>query len=385
MRYSATALTPLLVGDGRELSPIDYMVWKDQVNVLDQPRIFRLLSRGPRLDGYLAQLRKAEKLDFASWGGFAQNFSARRIPFEHSSSTSVWEKTAAEHLFIPTFAANHQGPYLPGSSLKGALRTGLIASRWSASTAEKLAAHAAERFGRRASEHAEAGAGAGQLRIVAAGDSDAVAKTSFKVFLTRTANIDGRAGAAQAITWKTAGRGNVPSARMTESTPTFVEMAVPGTSFSGEYFERKFLEDEQLVKALGWRSRPDLPMLAKAANEFAEAQIEQHAKFAEIAGFAKLRESIASLRHELENIGSTQNTCLLCLGWGGGFLSKSSFKDTAEPNFQTLLKSVPAFGRALKGDAAFPKTRRVIFSGGQPAHLAGWVRVEFEADKKNIF
>jgi len=89
MRYKVTALTPLLVGDGRELSPIDYMVWKDQVNVLDQTRIFKLLARGPRLDGYLAQLRKATKLDFASWGGFAQNFSQRRIPFEHAESATI--------------------------------------------------------------------------------------------------------------------------------------------------------------------------------------------------------------------------------------------------------------------------------------------------------
>ena len=89
MNYRLTVLTPLLVGDGQELAPIDYMVWKDQVNVLDQPRIFKLLSRGPRLDGYLAQLRRADKLDFASWGGFAQNFSERRIPFEHSSSTAM--------------------------------------------------------------------------------------------------------------------------------------------------------------------------------------------------------------------------------------------------------------------------------------------------------
>ena len=51
MKYKITALTPLLVGGGQELAPIDYMVWKDQVNVLDQPRIFKLLSRGPRLDG----------------------------------------------------------------------------------------------------------------------------------------------------------------------------------------------------------------------------------------------------------------------------------------------------------------------------------------------
>lgn len=379
MKYKATALTPLLVGDGQELAPIDYMVWKDQVNVLDQPRIFRLLARGPRLDGYLAQLRKADKLDFASWGGFAQNFSARRIPFEHTSSTAIWEKTATEHLFIQTFAANYQGQYLPGSALKGALRTGLVASRWSPATAEKLtAALAGERLGRRASEQAEAGAGASQMRIVGAADSSPAPKSSFKVFLTRVANLDGRPGTAQQVTWKQAGRGNVPSARLVESTPTFVEMAVPGTSFSGEFFERKFLEDQQLSKALGWRSTPDLDMLTKAANEFAAAQIEQHAIFAQTAALTRLQQSIVSLQEELQAVRATQNACLLCLGWGGGFLSKSSFSNTADPNFQTLLRSAPALGRAMKSDAPFPKTRRIIFSGGQPAQLAGWVRVELE-------
>ena len=80
MNYKLTALTPMLVGDGRELSPIDYMVWKDQVNVLDQNRIFKLLARGPRLESYLVQLRKATKLDFASWGGFRAKF----LPAPHS-------------------------------------------------------------------------------------------------------------------------------------------------------------------------------------------------------------------------------------------------------------------------------------------------------------
>src|ERR1700674_2659655 len=105
MRYRLTALTPLLVGDGQKLSPIDYMVWKDHVNVLDQRRIFRLLAKGPRLEGYLSQLKKAETLDFASWGGFAQNFAGRRIPFEHASSSGYWERARAESLHIPTFAS----------------------------------------------------------------------------------------------------------------------------------------------------------------------------------------------------------------------------------------------------------------------------------------
>jgi hypothetical protein len=109
MRYRLTCLTPLLVGDGRKLSPIDYMVWKDQVNVLDQWRIFRLLAKGPRLDGYLSQLKRADKLDFASWGGFAQNFAGRRIPFESPAYSAYWNRASGESLHIPTFATGASG------------------------------------------------------------------------------------------------------------------------------------------------------------------------------------------------------------------------------------------------------------------------------------
>ena len=130
MRYRLTCLTPLLVGDGRTLSPIDYMVWKDHVNVLDQWRIFRLLAKGPRLEGYLTQLKTAERLDFASWGGFAQNFAGRRIPFENAAYPAYWNRAAGESLHIPTFASGASGPYLPGAAIKGALRTGMLFAHW---------------------------------------------------------------------------------------------------------------------------------------------------------------------------------------------------------------------------------------------------------------
>ncbi len=378
--YKVTTLTPLLVGDGQELSPIDYMVWKDQVNVLDQPRIFRLLSRGPRLDGYLTQLRKADKLDFASWGGFAQNFSERRIPFEHSSSTAIWEKTGTENLFIPTFASGHQGAYLPGSALKGALRTSLVFTRWSAATLEKLASSlAGDRLPRHPAESLENSAGATQVRVLATADSTPINRSSLKVFLTRVANLDARPGSAAQASWKVAGRGNVPAARINESTPTFVEMAMPGTEFSGSFFERKFLEDQQFTRALGWRSTPDLELFIKSANEFAAAQLEQHDRFAQAASLQRVQQSVARLQGELETAKSGRNSCLVCLGWGSGFLSKTSFIDTSNENMRKVLRAVPAFGRALKNDTPFPKTRRIVFAGGQPAYLPGWVKLELQS------
>jgi CRISPR-associated protein Csm5 len=379
MKYKVTALTPLLVGDGRELSPIDYMVWKDQVNVLDQPRIFKLLSSGPRLDGYLAQLRKATKLDFASWGGFAQNFSQRRIPFESPESTAIWNAAQSESLFIPTFAASYRGAYLPGSAIKGALRTGLAFTRWSAETMDRIAGSIeGDRLPRRVAEGAETSAGVSQMKIVAAADSGPVPPAAFRVFLTRVASLDTRQPERPQLVWKVAGRGSVAAQRVSEATPLFAEMASPGTVFEGTWDERTFFENQELTRALGWRSVPELKLIIEAANRHAGAQLDVHAHYAEAAGLAGLQKAVRGLKDELASVQNAPYTCVSSMGWGGGFLSKAGFLDTGQEGYRKILRSIPAFGKALREGVPFPKTRRIVFLGGQPATLPGWVRFQFE-------
>ena len=80
---------------GRRLSPIDYMVWKDHVNVLDQWRIFRLLAKGPRLEGYLTQSKTAQaRLRVVR--RVAQNRAGRRIPFENPAYSTYWNRASGE-------------------------------------------------------------------------------------------------------------------------------------------------------------------------------------------------------------------------------------------------------------------------------------------------
>ncbi len=379
MKYRVTALTPLLVGDGGELAPIDYMVWKDQVNVLDQNRIFKLLSRGPRLEGYLMQLRKATKLDFASWGGFAQNFSQRRIPFEHPEATAIWNAAPSESLFIPTFASNDRGAYLPASALKGGLRTGLVFSRWSAATIERAAASlAGDRVSRRIAEAAENSGGAAQVRILAAADSSPVSASQFKIFTTRVASLDRRQAGKPQLAWKVTGRGSVPPQRVADATATFAEMAVPGASFEGEWRERSFFENPDIARALGWRSAPDVQIILDGCNRYASAQLDLHAQYAEVAGLAGISETVQRLRSEIAAAEQAPLSCLLSIGWGSGFLSKAGFLDTNLDSYRTILRSVPAIGRSIRDGVPFPKTRRVVFSNGQPSSLPGWIRLQFE-------
>jgi CRISPR-associated protein Csm5 len=369
MKYRLTCLTPTLVGDGQRLAPIDYMVWKDHVNVLDQRRIFRLLAKGPRLDGYLAQLKKAEKLDFASWGGFAQNFAGRRIPFEHSSAIPCWERAQAENLFIPTFAESPSGPYVPGTAIKGALRTGTVFDRWSEKTMSDLAARLAseDRAPRNPANRAEdavlGGSGQNRMRRISAGDSTPITHAAMKVYLVRVSTLVSRGGGKTELGWKSP-RGNVEPRRVDDSTPIFAEMAAPGTAFEGNWQEH---------------SSGDRSKMFQAANRYAAGLLARHKQYSEWTGLQALAATVSRLESKLEQAARRQDACLVAIGWGGGLLGKSAYLETQDEAYRGLLKSDPFYQRALQTGLPFPKTRRVIFENGQPASLPGWILLETAA------
>ena len=379
MRYRIMCLTPTLVGDGQRLAPIDYMVWKDHANVLDQKRIFRLLAKGPRLEGYLSQLKKADKLDFGSWGGFAQNYSGRRIPFEHASSTNYWEKTRAEHLFIPTFSTGPSGPYLPATALKGALRTGVVHGQMSDRALADLAARTSSegRLPRRPAssieEAALGGGGSDSMRLIAAADSKTVPENSFKIYLLRVATLESRGGSKFELAWKQSPHGSVR--RVEESTPTFAEMAVPGTAFEGEWHESSFLARPEISKALRRRDRLDATAIFGLVNAYTEQMLRMQKQYAELTGLATLKSTIEQLELRLGEARQTGNGCVFPLGWGAGFLSKVAFLNTADETYRNVLREVGFYARAIQTGLPFPKTRRIVFLQNQPASLAGFVHL----------
>lgn len=382
MKYKLTAITPTLVGNGDKLSPIDYMVWRDQVNVLDQPRIFKLLSKGPRLDGYLAQLHKATKLDFASWGGFAQNYADRRIPFEDAAYAPYWERAQAESLGIPTFATSVEGPFLPGAAIKGALRTAFVFANLKPSAIKEVETKlTGERPTRRPGEfieHQAAGpGGSDRLRVVSIADSAPKTRDRFRVYMLRLATLvpAGKGGAQQySLGWKQSGRGAADGRKPEDGTPSFAEMADPGTSFEGIWRENDFLNGEEVRRWLRWSAPVTRETLFAAANAYAEKQLELHAQYARWTGLEGFAASVADLQAKLAAVCG-DGGCLLALGWGAGFLSKSAVIGADEPDYRKVLATLPYYERAIKSGLPFPKTRRIIFLKNKPATLPGWVEL----------
>ena len=380
MNYRLTCLTPTLVGDGQKLSPIDYMVWKDYVNVLDQKRIFRLLAKGPRLEGYLSQLKKADKLDFGSWGGFAQNYAGRRIPFEHPSSTQYWERARAENLFIPTFSTGPSGPYLPGTAIKGALRTGVVHGRMNERSLQEVAtkANSEGRLPRRPAlpveEAALGSGGADAMRLMSASDSATIPENSFKIYLLRAATLAARGPGKFELAWKQSGAGGVK--RPEDSTPTFAEMAGPGTTFSGGWQENAFLAQPQIGRALRKREPFDHGTMYGLVNTYTERLLQMQKQYAEWAGLGVLKATVEQLEARLNEVRAADRGCVFPLGWGAGFLSKTAILNTEDEAYRQILKQVGFYARAIQSGLPFPKTRRIVFLGGQPATLAGFVHFE---------
>jgi CRISPR-associated protein Csm5 len=379
MRYRLTCLTPLLVGDGRKLSPIDYMVWKDHVNVLDQWRIFRLLAKGPRLEGYLNQLKTAEKLDFASWGGFAQNFAGRRIPFENAAYSAYWNRAMGESLHIPTFAAGANGAYLPAAAMKGALRTGMVFANWrDGMLQDTLARTRNERLPRRPAEGVEeqalGPAGVNKMRLISAGDSAVVGSGQFKVYLLRTSTLQARGG-SYALGWKQSPRGAVDGARPEDSTPTFAEMATPGTQFEGAWEEKKFFLQPEVRRSVRWPESFHRAKVFEAANIYAQGLLSLQRQYASWAGMGLLDRSLDELEQKLA-AARDRGACLLSLGWGGGLPTKSAWLDTTNADYRQILEQYQFYNRALASNLPFPKTRRIVFLNNRPATLPGWAELE---------
>jgi CRISPR-associated protein Csm5 len=376
MRYRLTCLTPLLVGDGRKLSPIDYMVWKDQVNVLDQWRIFRLLAKGPRLDGYLAQLKRSEKLDFASWGGFAQNFAGRRIPFEHASCAAHWSRAGVEMLRIPTFASGPNGPFLPGTALKGALRTGMAHAGLKDSNLEKMAAlfqtdRPPQHPGEMLEERVLGSGGASRMRVFQTSDSTPVAVTAMRIYLLRVASLKGRSRDGYTLGWKQPG-GTADGAKPADGTPTFAEMATPGTVFEGGWRELDSSVDPETRQALNWKGPFTRETLFEAANNYAGALLEAHKTYAAGAGLVHVHEDLVRLEEHLAQSRQAGNACLLSVGWGGGLLSRVAWLKTDDPSYREIIVQSRLYGKSPYPGFPFPKTRRVVFLEDRPAALPGW-------------
>lgn len=340
-RYRLTAISPLLAGSGELLTPIDYMVWQNEVRVLDQEKIFKLLARSTRLESYLDHLRKAERLEWSQWGGYAQGYSSARIPFASGGLATIWDKARTEDLHIPRFAHGGGRRLLPGSALKGAFRTAWLGGVIDPEKARQLWVECAA-AGLRWKTLSALDAAGGRKGLDGLGFTDArIPADSFRIYQTRVLVLrtDGKSGPSE---WK-------PGQQ-------FAEMAKPGTVCEGRGALPGGVTEALRVQSRRW--------------------IAEQAAFAKLAALKPLIEAVEKLRDEEAKLSG--EACLLPVGWGAGFRSKTIAPELSTPEARMALSAMPGIRKSVVPGLPFPKTRRIALDGGGGAALCGWARLEWD-------
>jgi CRISPR-associated protein Csm5 len=229
-------------------------------------------------------------------------------------------------------------------------------------------------------QQAAGGGGADRMRVIAVADSGPKTRDAFRIYMLRLATLTARGPQQYALGWKQAGRGAAEGRRPEDGTPAFAEMADPGTAFEGLWRENAFLNGEEVRQVLRWNGPVTRERVFEAANRYAEKQLQLHAQYAAWTGLDGLAQSVATLQARL---GEARNGggCLLAIGWGAGFLSKSAAIGAEGENAEEhrkVLGALPFYERAIKSGLPFPKTRRVVFLRNKPATLPGWVELRVE-------
>jgi CRISPR-associated protein Csm5 len=276
-------------------------------------------------------------------------------------------------------------PYLPGSSLKGALRTVLAWQHFPELGAAVGVDALVQGQRNRPPDAKFAGGnyenelfvvpGRGQaqnrdtLRMLQVGDS-----TGAEVDTLILAPITVYGGAPPAATAGPRGR---PSAGMEVLN---VEALRPDVTLQARLHIERYAFESGAAEQRGLdfaQKQPWLHTLVAACQERSRARIAAELAYYQQKGLTPLVSFYAGLRDELGSLD--EQSFLLQLGWGAGWGS-TTLDDRLQADAQGFaeIRQQYSLDRGKGRGRAFPATRKLVLNEGQPWWPLGWVRVEMK-------
>ncbi len=127
--YRITTLTPVSIGDGNTLSAFaDYVLEKGRIHYINQQAIRDKMGKSPELiDFYVEGMvgGKSNTTNTFDLKNFI--FNRLKLTLQQAASHSIEAKNVSGKKELYTVVKNAgQSPYIPGSTLKGAIKTALL-------------------------------------------------------------------------------------------------------------------------------------------------------------------------------------------------------------------------------------------------------------------
>ncbi len=269
-------------------------------------------------------------------------------------------------------------PYLPGSSLKGALRSALA---WS--YAADLPAEAFERLSNKGAKTADNTIEEALFYGRTGSDSRKVGNHILRDVL-RAVHIGDS-------TPSTVGPNLATVQIYPKGSPLTVEVVPSGVELQATLQVEGYLfnapDAHKVLRFDDWPQRLEPERLAAGCRERAAALIAAERMFFATQA-PELTRIYADLEQRLNSLDS--RSFLLPVGWGTGWLSKTlADRLRATPERETEFVQVVRTYKLKKEkssnfrpDDLFPATRKLIYSGGRPRQPLGWLQIRIGEEKQ---
>jgi CRISPR-associated protein Csm5 len=370
--WEITLLTPLHIGDGETmLQGMDYIPAKDGLQVIHIDRILESVADNPKAVNDLCRMKIGE---------FIRSYKLHITP-EYTLKAAQDVIPGEIRRFIKSA---HCAPYLPGSSLKGSIRTAL----WATLNRKGLPSPAAIEPFKKKTRQLAGEPHSDFLRPLAVSDSievfPPVAMTAqeIKFFNLQTGNKPG---------WKDfSSKRTLPEFK--DATGVFVEAVPPEKQFYVRaMLDMNFLKEpfSKLWPIPKGKGLEGFPGLAQTINDHSRETAKRELEFfkqygAATSGVVKFYEELLTAFKEIDKMAEA---FILRLGWGIGWRGMTGdwLRDSDLAEVRKTIK--PKLGKP--GVDIFPKTRRLGMEDGFPKKPLGWVFIKPVADhfflpKRNV-
>lgn len=374
---SIEVLTPVHVGSGVKLAEgIDFDKTDSSVRIISQADLMKYLEDNP------------DKLNEFIKSGYKISVF-KKLPFERSFQIDT--KGLRE---ILEFERNGNGkPYIPGSSLKGSIRTAILYNLFST-----LPVEAKDKLLKEAKDYKKGENWASEpiLNEIFGADSnynlmralqvfDANFSTEIDLHSLHLLSLNGES----AYGWKKMGKDkktNKPFPLQDNpkySTFIFVE-ALPIDTIG--YFSisiNDFLINNPIASAeLKFKENAILAIknFITTINSYSKQKLEKEKEFFEKLTSPKiLTKVIDEIDNLLDKINNLSNDeFILRISWGSGW--KGMTGDFLDDNWLKIFRQKYRLGKT--GFDIFPKTRRIVFEDNKPKYLTGFVKIKLNDSKK---
>lgn len=400
---SLKVVTPLFIGSGEEARPLSYVVDRRVIHVLDPDRFLEGLTetqrehylawieplldqladfnarieeagRDYKLRGQLRRQRREIEAKLSLEVFLQDRLRVNPVRFVQEAGCraySVPYRVRPDHNGFRTHIKDaHYRPYIPGTGIKGGLRTSLLYALLEEEPEplmEKLEGFV---------ELYKSGVSPGKKmeEELVRGKKDA--KFDFLKLIQVSDSTPLEPDSLYVESVQSMGTGRYTrTAIETLTEGSEAEFRIAVAEVSGEK-ESQGITELKLEKLNSWLS---VPRLFEACYLRSRDILEEEAAY--FANEPTIMEQISWLREQ-----NQPSSPLLRLGWGQGFLSTTmgiQVKKHDEKLYEEAIREPVSFMRRWRTqEGNFPKTRRVIIDRGKkPISLLGWTKISFQKTK----